>query len=850
MVDEKTDKKINLELLMKNLRVEEFSPFEAYLKDVWTDLYSRVTENKNDPKEKSVKLSGLSKEVFISYYHLPGIIGDRLFKVFDKNSNNCIELIEFIEGMKTLFYEDYEKNSKFIFDFYDFDHDGKISQEDIRVVLSYITLTYSDSNNSKKKIADKNNISYKNRLSSQEELVEILNTCFIDNKIKNSKIDFKDFKYIIENINSDIYLMIFLFLLENKPFSNKNFLSYQHHTRNNSINSIENKVKNSKLLASPTKHVNFSPYRRFYHSSRSINMDKQTLDILIKNINESPSSQTQKDISMTPVLPKVPRKKITHNLKSKGIIELQPLGEEEKQIFSGFKNSKKSVKLENEIDVIDLKRVEELTNIKKRDNLHIRDSDSPLKPAFKQSKKFRGNSFKNDNNIEFIDNDEEEFENEEVKKDNEDDEEDENNDKDSSNDSSFDGADIYEREGEGYQGILYKYVNDKFKELWFKLVYKDLYYYKHKTDKVHRGMHNLSGLFFKAQGFIEIKGRKMYSFSIAFSSKTRVYFCDNETDYNNWVAALKKATGYTNLLDIYDIRKKIGKGKFGLVKLGINKETKEKVAVKIMNKNNMDSSDLELVRTEIEILRICQHPYIIKLYDVFENIDYIYIIMEYCSGGDLFSFIKNLNYMLKEEKVVVIIYKLCKAVYYIHSYGIAHRDIKPENVLLTNESEDADIRLLDFGLSKIVGPNQKCNEPYGTLTYCAPEIILDKPYLKNVDSWSLGVMTYLLLSGSLPFFGKDENEIAKNVVHSKINFEKKPIWKEITDEAKDFICHLLEKDLKKRIGMKEALEHPWFKKFKLQNEVNSNVNINNKFKKANSIENDFGIYTSALKIMK
>ena len=222
--------------------------------------------------------------------------------------------------------------------------------------------------------------------------------------------------------------------------------------------------------------------------------------------------------------------------------------------------------------------------------------------------------------------------------------------------------------------------------------------------------------------------------------------------------------------------------------------------------------------------------------------------MEHCLGGDLFSFLKKRNFMLPEEKVVVIMYKLCKAVYYMHSYGIAHRDIKPENVLLTEESEDADIRLLDFGLSKIVGPNQKCTEPYGTLTYCASEIILDKPYLKTVDSWSLGVMTYMMLSGSLPFSGRDEHEIAKNVVYSKVDFDKKPIWKEISDEAKDFINKLLEKDLKKRIEIKAALEHLWFKKFNLQNEINdNNEKLKERIKKANSIENDFGIYTSALK---
>ncbi len=853
MSKEKIDKKINLESLTKKLRVDDLTPFESYLKDVWVDLFSRVNKNKNDTKEKTTNLTGLSKVIFNSYYNLPGIIGDRLFKVFDINSNNSIELSEFLEGMKTLFYEDYERNSKFIFDFYDFDHDGKISQEDIRVVLSYITLTYSDSQNSEKKIADKNNISYKNRLSSQEELVDILNTCFTDNHIKNSKIDFKDFKYIIENINSDIYLMIFLFLLENKPFSNKNLESYEYHSKDNSRKGSPNKNRCKKLLASPTKHANFSPYRRFHRPSSSINIDKKSSSILNTDTNLIPVSPDKIDGSMSPVLCKVPRKKNTQNLKSKGIIQLQPLGEDEK-IFSGFKkNEKKDKEKEKQKENIDIKRVDQLTTLRKRDNLNIRDSDSPLKPAFKQSRTIAGKAIKGDrkgkdnNNIEFVDNEDEEKE----KKDNEDEyDEEDDNDKDSSSDSSFEDADDLEKEdGLNYQGKLYKFVNDKFKELWFKLVYKDLYYYKNKNEKVHRGMHNLSGLFLKAEGLEEIKGRKMYCFSIAFPSKNRDYYCDNETEYNNWVSVLKKATGYTNLLDIYDIKKKLGKGKFGLVKLGINKETKEKVAVKIMNKNNMDSSDLELVRTEIEILKICQHPYIIKLYDVFENIDYIYIIMEYCSGGDLFSFIQKRNYMLKEEKVVVIMYKLCKAVYYVHSYGIAHRDIKPENVLLTSESEDADIRLLDFGLSKIVGPNQKCTEPYGTLTYCAPEIILDKPYLKTVDSWSLGVMTYLMLSGTLPFIGRDEHEIAKNVVYSKVDFEKKPIWKEISNEAKDFIRKLLEKDLKKRIEMKAALEHPWFKKFNLQNEINNNNEVINKkfIKKANSIQNDFGIYTSALK---
>ena len=789
------NEKINLISLTNKYLVEDSAPFEAYLKDIWTDLYRRITKNKNDPKEISaIKLKGLSKIIFNSYYNLPGIIGERLFKLFDTNSNGSIELNEFVDSMKTLFYEDYEKNTKFIFDFYDFNNDGKINKEDIRVILSYITLNYSD-NNSQIKSVDKTGITIKHRELGQEELNDILNKCFSDKHIKNQEMDYEDFRHITENLNSDIYLMIYLFLLENRPFSNKNLESYQN------LQSPRSKSPHKKerlLIASPTKNANFSPYKRFRRQSCSINTDKIAKDLL-KKMKFSPSKSPRKLDKDGEI--KIPQKKNTSKTLKRlnELAELRSLGDDDKMIESIFKSHKNDKEL-------DLKRIDELIKVKKKKE--IRESDSPIRPVFRQSSKFGKNIRKkdrknNENNIQIIDNEEE-------------DEEDSN----SSDDSSCeDDEENNENKGINYQGKLYKFVNDKFKELWFKLIYKDLFYYKNKSDKIHRGMHNLSGLFLQAQGLKEIKGRKMYCFTILFPTKNRVYYCDNEEEYNNWIIALKKATGYTNLLDLYDIKQKLGKGKFGLVKLGINKETKDKVAVKVMNKNNMDSSDLELVRTEIEILKICQHPYIIKLYDIFENVDYIYIIMEYCPGGDLFSYLQKRNFLLPEEKVAIIIYKLCKAIFYVHSYGIAHRDIKPENVLLTSDDENADIRLLDFGLSKIVGPGQKCTEPYGTLTYCAPEIILDKPYIKTVDSWSLGVMTYLMLSGELPFNGKDQHDLAKNVVYSKLNFENNPIWKEISSEAKDFIIKLLDKNLKTRIEMKVALEHPWFKKYNLKNTI-------------------------------
>ena len=138
---------------------------------------------------------------------------------------------------------------------------------------------------------------------------------------------------------------------------------------------------------------------------------------------------------------------------------------------------------------------------------------------------------------------------------------------------------------------------------------------------------------------------------------------------------------------------------------------------------------------------------------------------------------------------------------------------------MTSKNDEADLRILDFGLSKIIGPEEKCTEPYGTLSYVAPEVLLDVPYGKEVDLWALGVITYLMLSGSLPFDDKHSEEaIAKKTVIEPPPY-KGIIWKKISNEARDFVGKLLEKDPEKRMNIKEALEHEWFHKYENSNVV-------------------------------
>ena len=395
--------------------------------------------------------------------------------------------------------------------------------------------------------------------------------------------------------------------------------------------------------------------------------------------------------------------------------------------------------------------------------------------------------------------------------------------------------DIEEENFVRYEGYVYKYsqTQKKMKRTYFRLIGKDLYYYKKKEEKNHRGMHNLSGVFIKKGEDFEYDGKKYLSIVIVYKSEKSYYF-DNEDDFNIWFEKLNAAVQNKSLFDKYEVKQKIGKGKFGLVKFGINKETKQQVAIKIMAKKNMDKSDLELAKVEIDILKIGQHPNIIKLYDIYENENYIYIIMEYCSGGDLLSYFEHYEYELKETKVCEIIHKLSMAIYYLHSYGIVHRDLKPENILMTDLTPEADIRLLDFGLSKIVGNEEKCTEPYGTLSFVAPEVLQGKPYDKSVDLWSIGIITFLLLCGYLPFDDKhSEREIARQTIQDPVPFESK-IWNKYSSEAKNFVEGLLQKKPEKRLSIKEVLEHPWIKKMD---------KVPNK-RRDTKKESKFGFYTS------
>lgn len=233
---------------------------------------------------------------------------------------------------------------------------------------------------------------------------------------------------------------------------------------------------------------------------------------------------------------------------------------------------------------------------------------------------------------------------------------------------------------------------------------------------------------------------------------------------------------------------------------------------------------------------MCQHPYIIRLLDIFENQEYIYIVMENLQGGDLFTYLEKRNFEITETRAKTLSHQIATALYYLHSFGVAHRDLKPENILMVSNDDDSDLKIVDFGLSKIIGPNESSLDPFGTLSYVAPEVLLQKPYGKEVDLWSLGVITYLLLSRVLPFDDEEDKEIARQTIQDAPDFSFEP-WDQITPEAKDLVKKLLEKNRQKRPSLEETLQHKWFK------ETDVHASRMGNGKDANGLDNKFEAFT-------
>lgn len=258
---------------------------------------------------------------------------------------------------------------------------------------------------------------------------------------------------------------------------------------------------------------------------------------------------------------------------------------------------------------------------------------------------------------------------------------------------------------------------------------------------------------------------------------------------------------------------RLGEGSFASVfKSAKLKDERRKFAIKQVDK------DLELsevtIKREIEIWSGLDHPFIARFYEAFSSEKSFMLVLEYCAGGDLVSKVSKLE-RFTESAASMLTFNIIKAVSYLHEHGISHRDIKPDNFLFKTQGNDdqSDIKLVDFGLSKKFFPNQ-LKTMVGTAFYVAPEIF-EGPYTYIVDNWAIGATVYVLLCGKPPFLGANNKEILDAAVRNEIGLNQ-PVWSSLSAEARDFISRLLKVDPISRMGLSEAMNHPWLKRPKLQ----------------------------------
>ena len=826
-----------IDSFLKQYQIKSIPMFILYLSEIWKQL----SREANPPSDINL---GINIFAFNKYYNLPGLIGQRLFNLMNKNRKGYLSPSEFITGMCTLFCEEINSLINFIFKFYDFDEDDFITFDDIHAVLCYLPIING----------------FDDMIDIEEEIHNTIDDIFIN---KKEKIDFNTFyDLIIRKERYEFFIPLISFFYDNKPFNNEEINEfYSEYYNKGKINNSEGNYKIANIVNLKefetkgeikengifnymnTKHNNIyrSPKNnRFFKDNdnklflnntisrnrqsfgawtklyTNENNDEKILDNNINNEKEKYEKFVLNNEAFNRMKKSLPL--VTGNSNILNLKTLKPEHDKNSETIDNnnnknnflLKNANK-IRIKNESVILNFcQRIIKNNFMTLNDEIdkYIEDNDCiTMQKSVKI--KFDLNSQKNKDN----------------------------------KDTPWKNNNInLNKQTIRCESYLFKLTkNGKMKKLYFKLYNYDLYYYKDENSKIYKGMHNLSTYFLEIkmilqdnkyknknkelnltaknfqnmnQNKIMINGTEYYFFLlINIKNEFHYYYTPSIQIYKNWIHNLKILLKYKDIYQQYLFNHIVGKGKNCIVFNAYDIINKRNVAIKKIEKSPLTLEDLSLIQTEIDTLKVCQHPYVVKLYEIIETYNEVYIILEYCELGNLFFYLSKINFELKEEQIVTYVHDISKAVYSMHNLGIIHRDLKLSNIALTKKNNKIEIRILDFGLSKILGPNQFCNEGYGTPGYAAPEVINRYNYSFEADIWSIGVICYFLCMKRLPFNylrnGNHELDMVQNTLLDDVKFDYN-IMKNYSKYAEKFIRDLMNKNNYERPNIIEVLEHPWF----------------------------------------
>ena len=708
---------------------------------------------------------------------LPMIVCNKIYSAFTLYQDRNMALDEFSTNIYTLFFGDIEDKMSMAFDIFDFDGDGSIIYEDVFLILSHMHL-----------------IDYK---TDTIEYLENIILSFFD---KKNKIDKENFFNLKENF--DILLLLLIYLNKYQSLINERDLSFYNYsiqttkyrnkigrefTNYHSIFSLhtftfndyeELEYKPSDLLLEYLSIISFEKKNKKIIEIKEEedgddndnifdNEDKDLNDLC--NFCIDFRELKERTINQCNLEPKL----FNSNFSGSIFQEQNRDSEIDKQVNYIMKNqlyknlirnkiykNKKPKKAEyNKNYTIDSYSAEKTTQI----NSSIADIDNMFRKT---------NSLNNFSSINLVN----------AKK---------------FNNKLFGGQEI----------ILFKQSNNKYQKKIRKLILVNNYIFYYVTfnqiNFVYKKIIPLKNLYIRKKKLNNL----MYIIIISQAHNKTIkkeFYSKNYDIVNKFISKFNNNTYYRDITKYYYFKYEIDKGKFGHVFLARRNHDDKKLAIKLIPKKNRHLEEYKINRWEKDIFSSLQninHPNIVRCYDIFENDSQIFFVYEYLSFGNLKKYMQELKFYptnFNTQTILSLIFQLIDGIYILHKFGIIHRDIKTTNLMVeinspakksiisnsfgTSELQityedisNVNMKIIDFGLSRVLGINEKANEPYGSLSFKAPELILNEEYDFKVDIWALGITLYYIIYKALPFEGSTRDEIKKGIINNPIIFYENDI---------------------------------------------------------------------------
>ena len=841
---------------------------------------SDILSLNNVINNKSLIDRPISNNTFNQYMGFQNLISERIFKYIDKSKKGKLSKNDFCNGLFQIFFGNIGELAKLTFFICDFNEDGKIFKSDMKLILSYIPNNFNQQDYITK--INKNIDEFFNEIKEEEDnikdnIIEEINYKLYLMKVTESIND----KSVNGAFFLFINLLKYIFI--NKPFNEKtidavNYAKNKHLLKVSipkggsvkNINIFKKSLYKSEAFSSSIYNNNINDFVNNNINNNINNNNINNNKIITNNINNYKLNNN--DSKLFTIMRKKEKKYTDYKIFERNNV----IGKiKQKDLFSIKKSSSAAIidqKIEKKNEIIlkhdlimsknkenNLKKIKNFQNIvneldTKNKNINniipsigrlnsgktISCNNQPLKikkniilrnDFHRNTMRNKGNStnnsrLENKNNIlPFISPLKKNLNNSnntkktvilkaspilKLKKNNIEE-----------NNLQIDTNNKTEKEFGFY---LYKFSEEEshasLKKYYVVLNKKEILFYSSNLKNELCTIWNLNDTVICIMRKAILNKYSYYPIKIIYKNYMESYLLFEEKELQfEFGKQLKININNTNFEDKYEIKEKIGEGHFAVVKKCIKKQNGKEYAVKIIEKQKLKKNDLDLIIQEKNYMKLIKHPNIVSLIEDFEDEKYIYFVMEYYKGGDLFSYIyelrkngKNIN----EKSIAKIIKIIAQCIQYLNYFGIVHRDLKPENIVFGIKDDISSLTIIDLGVAIALSYDQTTSEPVGTLDYISPEIFTRKPYSHKVDIWSLGIILYILFTmGKIyPFDcdSKDKKERDK-IIGQKIVFLQQEYPQEYFGNKSKYLINLIDKSLEKspekRICIDDFLKNYW-----------------------------------------